>query len=167
MEPRQIVIVALAAVVVAGGGVVGVELFAPERSTQVDESTIGGTAGGGGNETVLATGEFEGKDGHQVSGTVELVRADGSLYLRFIDYEQTAGPDVFIYVTPAADPDTRGEIDAGTKVRIDGGADGGESTKEGTFVQRLPDGVTADSIGGVAAWCDDFGVPFGAATLSR
>lgn len=136
------------------------DFFLPEDATRVDESGPVGE-----NVTVLKTGTFDGKAGHDVSGTVELVRDDDGLFFRFVDYEQEQGPDVFVYVTPSESPTTSGEIRDGTKVRIDGGADGGESTKVGNFVQRLPDRVDAAEIRGVGIWCERFSTPFGAATL--
>jgi hypothetical protein len=74
---------------------------------------------------------------------------------------------VFCYLTPAADPETSAEIDAGTKLRMDDGADDGEMTLTGTFAQELPASVDPAEIGGIGIWCDDFSVPFGAATLSE
>ena len=167
----------------SGRGYAGFELFAPERATRVNEDrtdgSSGGTSGSGSGDSaqsagdddpegveVLKTGEFVGKANHRCSGTVELARDDGGLFLQFRDYEQTQGPDVFCYPTPDADPDTTAEIDAGTRVLIDGGADGGEITKTGTFVQVVPNGVAVEDVNGVGIWCDRFSVPFGAATLS-
>jgi hypothetical protein len=154
-----------------GGGVVAAELFAPERATAVEDdrtnaSTRSGAATPASTATVLQSGRFEGKAGHRCSGTVELAEDAAGLFLQFRDYDQTQGPDVYCYLTPAADPDTRSEVDAGTRVRIDGGADGGELTKTGTFAQALPDGVDPETVNGVAVWCDRFSTPFGAATLS-
>jgi hypothetical protein len=136
------------------------DFFLPEQSTLVQEGAA--TTG----DEVLARGTFVGAAGHDVSGTVLLLRDDAGLYLRFENYSQQQGPDVFVYVTPSSTPDTTSEIDAGTRVLVDGGADGGESTKEGTFTQRLPDGVTAEEVGGVGIWCDRFATPFGYAELS-
>ncbi|MFB6298311.1 MAG: DM13 domain-containing protein [Salinirussus sp.] len=133
------------------------DFLLPERSTTVEESPTGGD--------VLKTGSFVGTD-HDVSGQVSLVLTEGGLALRFENYSQQQGPDVFVYVTPAETPDSGSEINDGRKVRIDGGADNGESTKEGTFTQPLPEGVSAEDINGVGVWCDRFGVPFGYATLS-
>jgi hypothetical protein len=98
---------------------------------------------------------------------VELARDADGLFLQFRDYEQTQGPDVFCYLTPGEDPDTAEEIGAGVKVLVDGGADGGEITKTGTFAQSLPDdlGIPPEETSGVGIWCDNFSVPFGAATL--
>lgn len=152
----------------SGGEATGSATASGAESTTMDSMEDGGTAttgGDSGGATALKRGEFTGKDGHECSGTVTLAEDDQGYFLQFEDYEMTQGPDVFCYVTPAADPDTGEEIGAGTKVRIDGGADGGELTKTGTFAQSLPDGVDVDALRGVAAWCDDFSVPFGAATL--
>jgi hypothetical protein len=118
-----------------------------------------------GGATVLKRGEFTGKGSYRCSGTVELAEDAQGRFLQFRDFEMTPGPDVFCYLTPDADPDRRAQIAAGTRIRIDGGADGGELTKTGTFSQSLPDGVDGDDANGVSAWCDDFSVPFGAATL--
>lgn len=146
--------------VVLGGYVIADTYFLPETATRVDESSAIDPS-----MTPLKQGMFSGKTGHHVSGTVGLFEDDDGYYLRFEDYRQTQGPDVFVYVTPAADPDTRAEIDAGRKIHIDGGADGGESTKEGTFVQRLPPDIDPTQYGGVAIWCEQFSVPFGSAPL--
>jgi hypothetical protein len=151
-----VVVALLVAVAVIGPS----DFFLPEQSTLVQE----GAAATG--DEVLKRGTFVGAAGHDVSGTVLLMRDDAGLYLRFENYSQQQGPDVFVYVTPSETPDTTSEIDAGTRVLIDGGADGGESTKEGTFSQRLPEGVTAEAIGGVGIWCDRFATPFGYAELS-
>lgn len=159
MRRRKLLLGAGGVGVAAVAGVTGWELFAPETSTQRDEQTGDGVE-------VLKRGKWAGKDGHAVSGTVALVAVGGGHALRFRDYEQTQGPDVFIYVTPAEDPDTSDEIADGTKVLLEGGADGGESTLEGDFTQVLPKAVDPAAVTGVAAWCDRFSVPFGAATLS-
>jgi hypothetical protein len=165
MVERRTLLVGVGAVVVAllvAVAVIGPsDFFLPEESTLVQE----GAAATG--DEVLKRGTFVDAAGHDVSGTVLLMRDDAGLYLRFENYSQQQGPDVFVYVTPSSTPDTASAIDAGTRVLIDGGADGGESTKEGTFTQRLPDGVTAEQIGGVGIWCDRFATPFGYAELSE
>ncbi|WP_129114822.1 DM13 domain-containing protein [Halegenticoccus tardaugens] len=159
MKRRTLLVGAGALGTAAVGGTLAAELFLPERSTAAAEGSIPPDA------DALKEGSFVGKDGHRVSGTVTLYRDGDGHFLRFEDYEQTQGPDVFVYVTPAPDPDTSEEIAEGRKVLIDGGADGGESTKVGTFVQRLPEGTDPEGYEGVSIWCDRFAVPFGAATL--
>jgi hypothetical protein len=199
--------------VLVGGGVLGFELFAPERATRVDEDLAAATpssggssdaagsdtatstdsgsgSGSGGDSTdddsgtdgdsgsgsgsgsgtgvrLLETGEFVGKATHTCSGTAELVADEEGLVVRFIDYEQTQGPDVFCYLTEEPEPETSAGIASGDKLLIDGGADGAEITKTGTFTQRVPDDFELGpaEINGVGVWCDDFRVPFGAAAL--
>ncbi|MDZ7701764.1 MAG: DM13 domain-containing protein [Halobacteriales archaeon] len=151
-------VAAIVAIVVAG------PLFLPEEATVVEASSTP-TGIDRGPTTVVATGTFEGKAGHTVRGQVSLVEDAEGYLLRFEDYEQTQGPDVYVYLTQVADPDTRGAVGAGYKVRIDGGAGNGESTKVGTFEQRLPDDLDPRAFRGVAIWCDRFATPFGAATL--
>jgi hypothetical protein len=94
-----------------------------------------------------------------------LRRTGGGHALLFEEYSQTQGPDVFVYLTPSPTPETSADVAAGVKVLLDGGADGGESTKEGTFEQRLAADVAPDAYEGVSIWCDRFSTPFGAATL--
>lgn len=132
-------------------------------------SSFSGTSNSSGTDgpTVLRSGTFTGDAGHDVSGRVYLLRDEKGLVLQFENYSQQQGPDVYIYVTPARTPDEQSEIDAGRKVLIDGGEDGGESTLEGNFFQRLPDDVEAENINGVSAWCDQFSTPFGHAALTN
>jgi Electron transfer DM13 len=158
----KLVVIGIVAIglVVVGGPLVA-DVFLPEQSTTVSEASVSTDA------TVIKTGTFSGADAaHDVSGTVTLYRDSDGHFLRFEAYQQTQGPDVFVYLTPAETPETKADIEAGTKVRIDGGADGGESTKEGTFTQRLPPDFDPNAYNGVSIWCDDFSVPFGSATLS-
>jgi hypothetical protein len=165
---RRTLLGAVGGGVLLGGGYLGFELFAPERATRVNEDRIGGGDGRtSGDVTVLRTGEFVGKDDHRCSGRAELARDADGLFLQFRDYERTQGPDVFCYLTPEPDPDTSAQVAAGRKVLVDGGANGGELTRIGTFAQRLPDDVDPAAVNGVAVWCDRFAVPFGAATLTE
>jgi hypothetical protein len=164
---KRVTLAVVVLVIVGTGVVVGAEFFAPEQATQVNGSTTNSTdsTGPSSSAQVIKMGTFSGTGGHGVSGTVSLLRDGETYYLRFENYSQTQGPDVFVYLTPAESPEESGEIAAGRKIRIDGGADGGESTKEGTFTQRLSDDVDATQYNGVGIWCEDFGVSFGSATL--
>lgn len=165
---RRTLVGAVGGAALLGGGYVAYEVFAPERATRVEGTRVTDAAGtdGGAATAVLKRGGFVGKAGHRCTGTVELVRDPDGLLLQFVEYDQTQGPDVFCYLTPDADPDTGAEIAAGRKVLVDGGADGGEMTKTGTFTQRLPADVDPAATNGVGVWCDAFSVPFGAATLT-
>ncbi|WP_458207051.1 DM13 domain-containing protein [Haladaptatus sp. NG-SE-30] len=160
MKRRSLLLVGLTVIGVLAVGYAVSGYFLPEQSTIVDEP-----AASDGSAQVLKQGSFSGKAGHQVSGTVSLHQDADGYYLRFENYQQTQGPDVYVYLTEASDPDTNAEIRAGQKVLIDGGAEGGESTKEGTFTQRLPADLDPARYDGVAIWCDRFSTPFGSAPL--
>lgn len=151
--------VAMLAAILLGGYAVADAYFLPEEAT-----TVMGP-GPENSASVLKAGSFSGAAGHDVSGQISIVETDGGYALQFENYEQTQGPDVYVYLTPSPSPNTSDEIDAGIRIRIDGGADDGESTKEGTFRQPLPDDIDPDRYDGVAIWCDQFGVPFGYAAL--
>lgn len=161
LDKRNLLVIgAVLAGLAVVGFFVGQEYFFPETGTTVDE-----TAPPAETSEVLRSGTFSGKAGHSVSGMVKLIKVGDRYYLRFENYRQTQGPDVFLYLTPSDDPDTRDEVYAGVKILVDGGADGGEITKEGNFNQRLPAGIDIAKYGGVAIWCDRFSVPFGSAPL--
>lgn len=164
------------AVVVAAGAFVADRYFLPEKALLLDEAEPMGQGDGmmddggmamddGASMYAEREGTWMGKAGHTARGTVRLLHVDGAWWLRFEDYEQTQGPDVFLYLTPSEDADTLEEIQAGVKILIDGGPDGGEMTKEGNFNQRLPDGLDPTQYHGAAVWCEQFRVPFGTAPL--
>ena len=160
-QSRWSIVAFVVIVLLAGGFVLAQTFFLPEKATKVDEAmplSMDSTS-------VVKTGTFSGKTGHHVSGTVKVIQMGNDYYLRFENYEQTQGPDVFVYVTPSPDPDSRSEIDAGLRVLVDGGADGGESTKTGNFNQKLPPNFDPAMYEGVGIWCDNFSVPFGSAVL--
>lgn len=165
MKRRTYVAGAVGGVGLVGAGLVASDLFLPERATRVDEADDRPATA-----RPVSRGSFVGADAaHQVSGTVTLFDDDAGAFLRFEAYSQTQGPDVFVYLTPAPVPNTTAAIRAGVRVLVDGGADGGESTKTGHFTQVLPAdsiaGVDLASFGGVGIWCDRFAVPFGWASL--
>lgn len=153
---------ALAGIVLVGvfvAAFVAKEYFLPEDITKEDEDPPEG------NVTAVKRGAWTGKENHRASGEISILNVSGAFYLRFEKFDMTPGPDVFLYLTPSADPDTEEEVLAGLKVLIDGGADGGEVTKSGDFNQRLPADFDPSKYSGAAVWCDQFGVPFGAAPL--
>jgi len=167
------------AVALIGAGFAAEKYFIQEQAQQVNEEAPGAVEDTKQNTApsnrenntsrnsieVYKSGSFQGKAGHAVSGRVKIVSIDGEKYLRFEDYQQTQGPDVFLYLTPSEDPGSSQEIDAGRKIRIDGGPDGGEITKEGNFNQKLPSDIEISKYNGVGVWCDAFSVPFGSASF--
>lgn len=188
MSTKMLALIAAGVLGFATLGYVVNEYFLPETATHVDEDLPGGAAqasdganhpaggasqsGDAGATTTQAKrllhGTFEDDDSiHSVSGTIQVLEIDGARYLRFEDYEQTQGPDVYVYLTPFDRPreidDVEGE---GIRILIEGGADGGESTKEGNFNQRLPDDIDLSGIKSVSIWCAQFDEQFGFAKLS-
>jgi len=161
MRRRTWYLLGAAAALAVVAGAFALPYFLPEEGRTVREDAPIAVVG----TEVLGQGSFRGEAGHHVSGTVKLLLVDGVAYLRFENYSQTQGPDVYVYLTPSAMPDTNEEVQAGVRILLDGGAGAGESTQEGDFNQRLPDGLDLASFRGVAVWCDRFNVPFGYATL--
>lgn len=160
MERKTKVLVILGTVVVlAGVGYyVADRYFLPQKTIQVNEATPAATI-------VISQGTFDGRAGHQASGTVKLLRAGMDNYLRFEGFEMTAGPDVHFYLTPSRDPTSNDEIGAGLLLSVDGVEDG-RADKRGDFNILLPTGIDLSKYHGVGAWCDRFNVPFGTASLA-
>lgn len=158
---RRTLLLAVPSVVllaVVGGAVALRDKFLPEATTHLhEEASV--------SSMFLKEGAFSGRAGHSASGTVKLIRDGNDYFLRFESFEMTSGPMVYLYLAPSPEPDSKSEIDEATRIYIDGGADGGEITKRGTFNQKLPAGLEIDSFRGVGAWCEDFSVPFAVATL--
>lgn len=143
-------LVAIGALLAAGAGWY---LFAPRASDTRDEAAPA-------SSETLTMGTFSGADNvHRVSGTVELLRDERGYVLRFEDYDATAGPDVYFYLTKS------GTVDADA-VRVPTDTPSGQATPRGAFNVRVPEGVDATQFSGVAAWCDRFDVAFGGASLA-
>lgn len=147
-----------AALVVAG--IAYATWFAPEGATRMSDDVAAAAAG----STLLGEGEWQGDAGHRVAGRLALHEGTDGHFLVFEDYEQTAGPDVYLYLSS----DAGGDYDAGTvwKVLVPGGAGDGRSTLTGDFVVPVPDHVDIDAVASAIVWCDRFGVPFGHAPLA-
>lgn len=142
-------------------GVIAYAFFLPENEQTVDQMLDAGS-------TAISSGAFSGADSvHHVSGTVALHRAaDGSHFLRFEDYEATAGPDVYFFLA-RADADGYGDLEStGLRVRVPGGEEDGRATLRGNFNVPLPAGFSPAAWGEVAVWCDRFNVLFGSADLA-
>ena len=103
-------------------------------------------------------GELMGADMfHTGSGLVLLVRApDGSLVLRFQDYEVRNGPDLFIYLTPDPDGD----------VHVDGAIElSAIRATQGNVNYEVPDGVDPSTFRAAVIYCRAFSVLFAHAEL--
>ena len=103
-------------------------------------------------------GELMGADAfHTGSGQVLLVRApDGSVILRFQDYEVRNGPDLFIYLTP----------DPGGDVFADGAIELSEiRATRGNVNYEVPADVDPSTFRAAVIWCKAFAVLFAHAEL--
>ena len=159
---RRLPLVAGVAVVVLAVAIVGFLFLAPKGSTTVHQAAPSDAA------EVTAQGTFHGAgDGfHQASGSVKLLRVGDGYVLRFEDYEATAGPDVYYYLTPSADARTTDQVEgAGLAVRVPGGAPDGQATLRGSFNVPLPAGTDPAAYHGLVVWCRNFNAYFGGAAL--
>ena len=108
----------------------------------------------------LVSGEFISRS-HQTSGRA-LVLNDGSeqRFLRFEDFRTDNGPDVNVWLSPAAP-------DAPSREFLDDWVDLGDMKGNvGAQNYEIPPGVDLDHYSTVLIWCVRFSVPFGAAALS-
>lgn len=142
-------------------GAVAYAYFAPKPSTRVDEAAP--------SAATLKTGQFhDGLPGHTVTGTVSILRdATGALTLRFENYEATAGPDVFFYLTRTAGAESAETVEGnGIRLVVPGGAGDGQATLRGNFNVPLPEGLNPAEFAGVAVWCDRYNAYFGGADFA-
>ena len=119
-----------------------------------EAATAAATAAGQGS--LISMGELMGADMfHTGSGLVLLVRGpDGSLVLRFQDYEVRNGPDLFIYLTPDPDGD----------VHVDGVIELSEIKATSGFVNyEVPADADAESFRAAVIYCKAFSVTFAVA----
>ena len=121
-------------------------------------SAEGGAAAGAPTGELIAQGELMGVDDfHTGSGQVLLVRApDGSLILRFQDYEVRNGPGLFIYLTP----------DPGGDVHADGAIELEKIKATRGFVNYdVPADVDPTTFKAAVIYCKPFGVVFATAVF--
>ena len=107
---------------------------------------------------LIAMGELEGVDAfHTGSGQVLLLRApDGSLILRFQDYEVRNGPGLYIYLTP----DPEGDVHADGAIEL-------EKIKatRGFVNYDVPADVDPTTFKAAVIYCKPFGVVFATAVF--
>ncbi len=111
-----------------------------------------------GQGSLISMGELMGADSfHTGSGLVLLVTGpDGSVVLRFQDYEVRNGPDLFIYLTP----------DPGGDVHVDGAIELSEiKATRGNVNYEVPDGVDPSTFRAAVIYCRAFSVLFAHAEL--
>jgi len=106
----------------------------------------------------IATGEFYGTDDfHFGRGTASIIETSpGRFHLRLDDFSVRNGPDLYVYLSPAADGWTRDALEVGLLKATDG-----------SFGYDLPDGTEPSDFKSAIIWCKQFShlfavAPFGA-----
>lgn len=106
---------------------------------------------------LLAAGQFVGLAGHSGTGDAGLFRnLDGSLVVRFENFDIENGPDLEVYVVPGADQ---------TSLAVESLHLGALKGNVGDQNYDLPTGSALAGDHTVLIWCDAFDVEFVAATL--
>ncbi|MBP9827867.1 DM13 domain-containing protein [Patescibacteria group bacterium] len=109
--------------------------------------------------SIIATGSFVDADLlHTGEGDAKVISyPDGKTYLRFENFSVVNGPDVRVYLSPAAVPG-RSLESLGDYVDL-----GPLKGNKGDQNYELPEGA---DLGSVVLWCEDFGVLFPYASLT-
>jgi hypothetical protein len=105
----------------------------------------------------VTSGEFRGTDDfHFGSGTASIVEIEpGRFHLRLEDFSVRNGPDLFVYLSPAADGWTEDALELGRLKATDG-----------SFGYDLPEGTDPSTFQSAIIWCKQFShlfatAPFG------
>ena len=103
------------------------------------------------------SGSFSGADEfHFGEGTARLIETDpGSFTVRLEDFAVRNGPDLYVYLSPAADGYADGAIELG-RLKAD----------RGNQNYAVPAGVDVPVAGSVVIWCKQFSVLFATAPLT-
>ncbi|MGB3616925.1 MAG: DM13 domain-containing protein [Catalinimonas sp.] len=120
-----------------------------EMFTAVDSTGQDSTAA-----ALLARGTFGGSARYSTTGRVELVEANGTRELRFVDFETDPGPDLKVYFAAddaAADFVSLGNLPA----------------TRGNYAVEVPASVDLRQTPYVLVWCERFSELFGAARLEE
>jgi hypothetical protein len=96
---------------------------------------------------IVASGSFHGSDGfHFGQGTATIVEtAPGRYRLRFADFSVRNGPDLYVYLSPAADGYAEGSLELGRLKATDG-----------AFGYDLPAGTDPADFASAVVWCKQF-----------
>ncbi|CAN5758826.1 hypothetical protein BH18ACT6_BH18ACT6_11760 [soil metagenome] len=130
---------------------------APAAATTTSAAEPSNTTSDSPEPMAIATGNFYGIN-HDASGTATIYESDGRFVLRFEDDTSIQnGPDLYVWVLPAADyegDNPTDYLDLGTLT----GNVGGQN-------YDLPAEFDPEIHRAVLIWCLRFGVPFAAVTL--
>jgi len=104
----------------------------------------------------LTGGSFRGTDDfHFGRGTASIIEtAPGSYTLRFDDFSVRNGPDLYVYLSPAADDYADGALELGVLKATDG-----------AFGYELPAGANPNDYASAIIWCKQFSHLFAVAPL--
>ncbi len=97
-------------------------------------------------------GDIVGTPAHPASGTVRIVSADGTQYVRYENLKTINGPDIYVYLAK----------DTGAKEFVSLGK---VKSTEGNSNYEIPAGVNPAEYRYVLIWCKQFGVLFNSAEL--
>jgi len=100
---------------------------------------------------IVKSGNFEGLAGHSAEGLAKIIEVDGSIFLRFEDFEVTNGPDLRVYITQD------GDVKKGVHLEKLKGSKGNQN-------YELND-IDIEQFNSVVIYCQPFGVYFGQAEL--
>ncbi len=100
---------------------------------------------------IVKSGNFEGLAGHYAEGLAKIIEVDGSIFLRFEDFEVTNGPDLRVYITQD------GDVKKGVHLEKLKGSKGNQN-------YELND-IDIEQFNSVVIYCQPFGVYFGQAEL--
>lgn len=112
-----------------------------------------------GDVQLVAVGDVgPGSSDHHAEGTAQVYWNGTGHFLRFEGYQADAGPNVWFYLTRAADPQTEDEVEReGLLVRVPGP---GQATYRGDFNVPLPMEYGPDEYPAVVAWDRTFDVRY-------
>ncbi len=100
----------------------------------------------------LATASIVDTPAHPAEGTVRVVEADGTTYVRYENFKTLNGPDIFVYLSK--------DLEASEYVNL-----GRVKATEGNVNYEIPAGVDVADYPYVLIWCRAFGVLFNSAYI--
>ncbi len=170
-RPSLLVAVAVLAVGLPVGWILGSPLFIRSELSEDSPLAVAGTSPAPDASTppstpplsarpdarVVLEGEFHGADEfHFGSGRALLVETAPGMYtLRFEGFSVRNGPDLFVYLSPAADGYAAGALELGAL-----------KASDGSFNYEVPAGTDIDRFKSAVVWCRAFSVLFATAPLA-
>ncbi|MGR3796272.1 DM13 domain-containing protein [Vannielia sp. SX4] len=124
----------------------------------VSESLVSGAG-----VTVLAEGQFRDADAaHRGSGAARIVTLPGGrTEVQLSEFEVTNGPDLELWLSDAADPQSSADVTSGKWVSL-----GLLKGNIGDQSYSVPPSVDLTTMRSVVVWCEQFGVLFSPAPLT-